>query len=301
MEQHISSKVGKINGKDKVLDLSARLHRAFVTDFANIHGIGGKDHAPNSTMEATICDFSKGTGEKSVSVKFRLEVEDICLLKTAITDACTGKLTGNNTSALQVACNNALQQLRQWYQIQPFQDDSRPIPEAWINQIGQSLAAALNASGKPSGPVFTYKREKNNPYQEQNGLVPISLIEISYSPYRPDGSESRNPWFIKIENFKAPLIRQANGATSHNSNQATDKKMAFINVSSENLLALMVSAERFIRLWEMHFGLPLLKEAYGAIAAQAAEKGPTQAPEMEAPNYPQEPPMQYPGYGCYQG
>lgn len=78
--EYISQKIYKINGKDKVIDFTSKLVKAKLNDFANVHGCGGKDHAPNSTIGVVICDYTKGTGDNSVTMRFNMDVEDMTLL-----------------------------------------------------------------------------------------------------------------------------------------------------------------------------------------------------------------------------
>lgn len=79
-ENYISQKIYKINGKDKVIDFRSKLIMANLNDFANVHGCGGKGHAPNSTVGIVICDYTNGIGESSVTMRFNMEVEDMTLL-----------------------------------------------------------------------------------------------------------------------------------------------------------------------------------------------------------------------------
>ena len=58
-QDQISKQICKVHGKDKVIDFRDGLHYANYVDFANIHGVGGKKHAPNSTIQVVLCDYSK--------------------------------------------------------------------------------------------------------------------------------------------------------------------------------------------------------------------------------------------------
>lgn len=88
----ISQKCAKVNGKDKVIDFTGNLSMANLEDFAMVHGCGGKSHARNSTISAAICDYTKGTGEASVTVRFGIDVEDCTILYNAAMYARLGLL-----------------------------------------------------------------------------------------------------------------------------------------------------------------------------------------------------------------
>lgn len=87
---HMSRKIWKINGNKKVIDFNSKLIMAKPEDYANVHGSGGKGHAPNSTIGVVLCDYTKGTGDKSVTVQFNMDVEDITLLSYAYMGIAAG-------------------------------------------------------------------------------------------------------------------------------------------------------------------------------------------------------------------
>lgn len=303
---YISSKICKINGKDRVVDFSSKLSVAKVEDFANIHGCGGKEHAANSTIAVTICDYSKkGKGEQSVTAFYNLDAEIMEVLYQAAMDARLGKLTAsstdlaaaatvalhelnrweiagsqqpvsivpfgeltatgttlgnavkaNNPAALATASDHTLTDLRRWVANRK-QCPSAGVPLREIYEIKTALANALTQQDKP---LFTYTTEKNNPYQkDSNGFVPVSKLYISYTPTRKNGEVSRYPWFIQIENFRAPLSTKATGASSHDASKAVDRKGVFINVSADDFAQAMVAVKRYIRVWEMVEAIPVVR------------------------------------------
>ena len=50
----ISTIITKSNSINKVVDLRDKLILSKTEDYAQMHGIGGKDHNPNSTIQATV-------------------------------------------------------------------------------------------------------------------------------------------------------------------------------------------------------------------------------------------------------
>lgn len=243
----ISQQICKVNGKDKVMDFKSRLIPARVEDFANVHGRGGKDHAPNSTIACTICDYTKGVGANSVSVAYRIDVEDMELLYEAAVAARLGTFESNVNAGLRTLCGDVRSALRCWLG-QPPEQGGRLIQDNEIIALGSALSNALNAIPEV---LFTYAREKNNPYKkDERGNVPVSGITIGYSPYRKDGQRSRYPWVVKIDNYQAPLKERANGSSPHDASRAVDKRSAFIMVSEDDFLASMVAVKRYIKLWE---------------------------------------------------
>lgn len=303
-ERYISKKIYKINGKDKVIDFTSKLSVAKVDDFANVHGCGGKNHSPNSTVALTLCDYTRGTGDKSVTVGFNLDVEFMEVLHEAAMAARLGSLqakstvsqtasavlndltrweaaiklnpivgvpaddmttvgtalatavTGNNPAELSNTGNMVLNELRRWTANQK-RTLLCGIPVTEIAAAKNALGAALNSWGTP---LFEYSAEKNNPHvRNSQGYVPVSKVYISYTPTRKDGSVSRYPWFVQIENFDAPLNTKQNGATAHNAAQAVNKRSASINLSADDFACAMVAVRRYVRLWEMAAALPVIR------------------------------------------
>ena len=294
-----------------MVDFGSRLSVAQVQDFANVHGCGGKGHAANSTVCVTICDYSKGKGDKSVTTSFNLEVEQMDVLYQAAMDARLGKLAAssdavrnaamivlndlcrweaasmqnpvaavpvsevtasgmtvsnavksNNATEIQTASNVVLNDLRRWQgNVKRYPMAAVPMQE--VSAAKNSLGAALNTGGVP----YEYSAEKNDPYKKNNqGFVPVGKVYIAYIPTRQDGSVSRYPWLIRIENFDAPLTTRQNGASSHDASKAINKKMASINLSADDFAFAMVAVKRYIRLWEIAMALPVIRKALGIIS-----------------------------------
>lgn len=263
IEEYISQKICKIHAKNKVIDFNSKLKKAYLNDFANVHGCGGSGHAGNSTIGLTICDSTKGTGTNSVTVKYSVDVEIMAILYEAAQAARLGKLQPDISAQMQWLLK--LEHLvNAWAQIPPTPNGDRLIPRQSLNDVYGILQDAKNAFSATVGtPVFTYSKEKNNPYKiDGDGFSPCSKVTISYSPFRRDGQPSSYPWYVGIENFDAPVSKQENGAISHNSKQAKNKKSAFINLSVDDFASAMVAVDRFVRLWEQVNMGPVMAEAY---------------------------------------
>ncbi|HIT33426.1 MAG TPA: hypothetical protein IAC31_02190 [Candidatus Faecousia intestinigallinarum] len=267
----ISPKIYKINGKDKVIDFSSKLVVARMADYANIHGCGGKEHSANSTIQVTICDYSKGTGEQSVTARCNLDVEVFATLYQAAIDARLGKFSTRKTSGLSDAVMAAVNMLRKWTNAPECGNGVKAIPFAEIAAAEQYLqnATRQDAAGKP---FFEYMTEKNNPYRkDRSGNVPVSKLYVAYMPLRNTGEVSRYPWLVQIQNFMAPLKQKANGSTAHDASKAFNTVTASINLSADDFAAAMVAVERFVRLWEMANALPVIRTAQAAIERKRQE------------------------------
>lgn len=271
--EYISRKIFKINGRDKVVDFNGKLVKALPKDFANIHGCGGSNHAPNSTIGITICDFSKGAGKNSVTVDFAVDVEDIMILYQAAMGACMGTLRPETGNLLE-GIVSASRQLNSWKKFPRSQDGGYVIPGQALNAMANTLNTT-HASAKVAygTPVYQYSREKNHgAFQAKNGMAPVKKIEITYSPTRPDGSPSAYPWFIGIENYDAPVKTRNNGAVTHSGSQAINKRSAFINLSAGDFAAALVAVSRYIRVWEDRVMGSVVEDGIRSLEAQREER-----------------------------
>lgn len=67
--------ITRAHGKDRVIDFRDSLVAAMPDDYATMHQTGGrkKEGTFPSVIQMVLCDFSKGTGDKSVTVQVNLE------------------------------------------------------------------------------------------------------------------------------------------------------------------------------------------------------------------------------------
>ena len=232
-QPHNSGKIAKINGKDKVIDFSDAVILAFPTDSAAIHGTGGKGHAPNSGIRINVCDFTKGTGDKSVTCSFNLDVWDAFLLHKAAGDAVSGTLAGTAMAKASQYFSNATGVITGW-----LQGSHQPTFQE-LASVQQTLAAGMKLAGEA---CWSFDRQKNNPYRKtEDGFVPVSTLHMEYNPTR------NYQWTIVITNFEAPLIQRENGATAHDAKRGRNKKDVMFFATTSDLFAALEAVTHFIQ------------------------------------------------------
>lgn len=261
--EYLDGKITKINGKDKVMDFSDALVKALLKDYANLHGCGGKDHAPNSGIRLTCCDFTKGTGASSVTTSVILDVRLCDKLLNVVGAAVNGTLgiAEQLRAVKEFAQANGM--VIGWMQA------GRPPSYEQLVQLQQTLYNGLTAQdpeGKNGNPVWSHSFQKNNPHKsacrmikdEQTGqereFTPVSALNLSYTP-------SRNyAWTIRVSNYWAPIIRQPNGASSHSNKEAVEKKEVQISVTTDDLYEALCDVAHYIHTWEARM-VPLVNAA----------------------------------------
>jgi hypothetical protein len=216
-------------------------------DYANIHGIGGKDHAPNSGIGLTLCDYSRGKGENSITVRYNIDVRDIdrllCVVQAALTK--TLGLTEQMKAVREFATANGV--LIGW-----LQSNHQPSLQE-IGGIQQTLCNGLMAQDPDNTNdrvLWHWEVQKNNPYpsactwRDNVEYTPVTTVNFMYNP-------SKNyAWTIKVANYLAPINRQQNGASSHNNKGAIEKKEVMFPITTEDLYYALCDVSHYITLWE---------------------------------------------------
>lgn len=118
---------------------------------------------------------------------------------------------------------------------------------------------------------FSYRQERVNAYRKrQDGFVFVSVLSFNRQGIRPQSGEvSRLPWSINIENFWARPKPQKNGTTAYDATTIDDKKSGFILLSDADMFRCLVRCNRFIELWELACGMPIIKKG---LADKEAER-----------------------------
>lgn len=293
-----SDLIAKAAAKGKFLDFRNNLVAARGNEYAMIHGIGGQQHAPRSTIKMFITDYSVQNNTKTVIANIQPELAAYLLSACENALKCSG--TSKSGGMYQEAVNAAAQMGRETVlppgsPINPSAEpllavsaelvdklSSMPMPPAALQlaamldpitlppngptvyvgvrkRIVDLLAQALSSAGQASGADFSYSQDRVNPYKEEHGFCPVSTLSITRSGLRKDGSVSQMPWYITIKNFRAKPVKQKNGMTSYNGSTIQDQKEAFILVSDFDMYRCAYRVVRFIELWEMSVGIPLIK------------------------------------------
>ncbi len=253
--------ITKTNAKDKVIDLKDYLHPSGVDTYAMLHGSGGGQKPIYSTIRITICDYSKGKGDNSVSAYANVAphvIEQIYeVAKSAIIPATASSsplisepaVASLKTSKSQIA--NIYKLINKANQSNSEIDLGDLLKK--IEIVGKSMASAISGVTQESesyGPKFNYVQDRVMPGEDQNGLSWVKKLIITRNGLRKDGSVSRYPWIIKIINGKAKKIIKQNGTCSYDSKTMTDDKEVFIIVSDTDMFRMLSSCQHFITVWE---------------------------------------------------
>lgn len=256
----ISSTIAKVNGRNKVIDFRDNLMPATLEDYANLHGVGGKNHAANSTIRCTICDYSKGKGDESVTVGANIAIDAIYKVYLAAKKQIIQPTQDNRqtiTADGLTALNKVYAGLKNVY---TSVNQGKTIDVKIISQLGNLTATGLKSIEKTDCGNFAHQQEKVDIYRKKtDGSAPVSKLVITRQGIRSDGQVSRYPWYIKITNGTAPVIFQESGATTYDAKKLSIKGEAFINVSDADMFRMMQRIVSYIRVWENTVCIPLVQ------------------------------------------
>lgn len=250
----VNSIIAKANGNKKVIDFRDKLVAAKQDDYAQMHGVGGKNHSPNSTIQCMICDYSKGTGDKSVSVKTNINVDTVYYIyenvrKVLFKNENDSELT--ITAMGQSKMREAYKMLKEYKEKGIASEDKINTVLTLITEAGKEIRNGL--SGEYD---FTYTQDKVDIYKKTaDGKAPVTKLTISHQPLY-NGKKSNYPWFIKITNGIAPIKEQDGGTVSYIGAQLQKTGEAFINVSDADIFRMISRVIRYIETWENAIVLP---------------------------------------------
>ena len=257
-----AGQICKIGGKDKFLSFHNELNLAarpgeHEDDYAALHGSGGSKHAVRSRIEARMCDYSKGTGEKSINVKYNLEPYYLLYLLECVKAALHGNLHPIGEASSDAIRARAYAMVGGWIQ------ERRPPTYEELVELHNLLAFDPTK-------LWSDFKEKNNPYPQACKMLEdietkktvehtlVSTFQVQYNP-------SRNyQWTITISNFWAPTSRQSKGTCSHNSKRARDGQKVSIMVTTADLYMKLTNVDHFITTWE--------RRAYAMLNAMCVKK-----------------------------
>lgn len=287
MAESISDIIVRTDTKGKILDFRNNLILARKEHYAMMHGTGGKEFAPNSTIKVTVTDYSNGTGDKSTTVSANVSPDliarilDVCRqnVGVSVVPPSSGKGSSSepiNPAKIEEAYKLALELFQKG--AQGADKGSTVISKESLRNLGVLIAETKDAiaahngksqSAQPSPSVqanasvdFSWQQERVNIYgdADKEGRIPVSVLTIVRQQYRKNGDVSRLPWSAKITTFRAKPKAQENGTTAYDGNSKADVKEAYINISDDEMFRCCYRIERFIQVWENAMCIPLVRE-----------------------------------------
>lgn len=292
--------ITKANGRDKVIDFRDGLVPANIDDYANLHGTGGnKGKAPISVIKTYICDYTKGTGKKSLTVNASISPDlceqllEICKQNIGIQvidpnlaiineQRTANKKLSKAADLIFGATNNILTVLNRIVAASKEGKGNPPLA-ALAEGMSGLLTKTRDKVAAPdpipaAEPIlvarhcdFSYAQDRVHAFDEsvqEGSVVPVQRLNIYRQTYRNDGQVGKYPWTVKITNAKAPVHFQDTGATTFSASSMTDKQEAFIMLSDADMYRMMSRICHYITAWECTIGAALIEKGREKRAAE---------------------------------
>lgn len=291
----VNTIIAKVNSGNAIIDFRDKLSAPSVENYAQMHETGGtKKNSYPSVIRVTICDYSKGTGDNSVTVSVNIdptlayewlevskkalgstiipvyEMQKKSQQSTAPTLNVIGRLldSTDKTARVSEAIKKLLSGIMQHVANLVKGKTSPNTPEAF-KEVGSELKAAVN-SLKSNGTIDSISFKNGIDYQlqpqykinnysiKEDGYAPVSIMNVSHKPFRDEHTESTYPWYIKITNAEAVAIKADDGTYSFTSKTMRNKKEAAIMMSDRDMFRAMTLVTHFISAWETANCLPVI-------------------------------------------
>lgn len=287
-----SEMITKTNGRDKVIDFRDYLTAADAEDYAILHNKSiSKKQDENaeekvegnfpSVIRVTICDSTKGTGDKSVTVSSNLSPAKCAELYEVCKQNVGSRVISNDLSILteQRSVNRKLMKaadmgygiligvLSVCKRIAALAKENKELPgmsgiaaalEQKLSATKEKMIEATEAPKLPPAIIvpqqvdYSYSQDRVHSHNvDSKGYAPVQRFQINRTTYRPDGQVSNYPWYIKVTNCRAKITTQPTGATTFDSKTIIDATSASINVSDADMFRMMHSIDHFITVWEL--------------------------------------------------
>lgn len=297
----ISTVIAKVNGKNSVVDFRDKLSMARPEEYATMHQLGGKkQEGYSSVIEMVICDYTKGTGENSVTVSVNLEPSvlyewhEICKATLGETSLATMKkvrkqggqpweteLVENEVSDLRKALcmipkiastgNSLMNGVRTLFRkivkgtIAPGSGDAYlELGKCFKNAHDELLSPVdwISSLTYSRGVNYSYTQDKVNIYKEQpDGYAPVSRLTVQHQCFRSkDGDTATYPWSLNIMNGEAIPDKKNTGAITWKPQTLRKEREAYIMVSDRDMFRMMTRVTHYIDCWENAMCIPLIIE-----------------------------------------
>lgn len=258
-----SDVIVKKAAKGKFFELADSLILARPEDYANMWGVGGKNHAPRSGIAVRLTDYSSGQGVMvqsivPVSVLWRIlrvaEMNDTC--GSLITEADIN--VESSIAAVNAAADQSSRTAVMKAAASMLSGGQRT--EA-LKTLGAGLKTTCAGYKEQTAGVsrvktaavtfdWQYNQQRVNPYNvDAEGYGKCSTLSIKHAKYGANGEERKLPWNIRIQVFQAKIVTAAQGTSSYNSATVKDKKDVNINLSNEDMLDAAFTGYMFAMTW----------------------------------------------------
>lgn len=118
---------------------------------------------------------------------------------------------------------------------------------------------------------FKYTLEKINEHKVENGVSPVSKITL-WRQEEYNGNKKNYPWQIKVENGVGVADKTENGGTKIKQGTYRKENEVFVNLNDMDMYKQFCAVGDYINLWEMAYGIPVIKKGKAKLESAYAER-----------------------------
>lgn len=267
--------IARVDVKGKLLDIRDKLSLASFENYAAILGQGGGKGSYVACFGLYLCDYSKGTGNSSVTVSCNISpdlAEILCATaKNCIVNPMPSAGTLMEIGAAQAKANELLGSARSLLKKGTLSEDKKQITVPYDNLValGKEISAYCDALTKTSGnagsddATHQWTQDKLDIYKEDNGYAPVTRLTIK----RQKGRDLA--WYIAITQGVGKVNKKENGSCYFTDFKKTST--AFINIDDMQMYSLMSAALRTLQVYQLTYGAQLYKNGKTAEAKAKRE------------------------------
>lgn len=290
----INDTIARLWGKDKCLEARNMLTQAYLEDYAQLQGTGGKDHARSSGIYMVITDSTneakQRNGGKGLVVGATVPT-DVFALAKSVAEYNLGTLTvdrGELTNAMNIlggvsAASYALYAAFKAGVIGlgtvaknvvggSLRRENVPsalaaVADDVMNVLQQNSVQTFMVNRLPI-PVYKdweYSQTRVNTYKHfPDGRVACTTLSMTRKKYQMIGGqeqEQKKPWTVYITSSRVFPNPHQNGTVSVKPGSEVDKSVAFVKMDDAQMYNFARQVCRFEDVWSVTTGWPLISEA----------------------------------------
>jgi len=142
---------------------------------------------------------------------------------------------------------------------QDYSRKGEPSVRAKVN-ISPEEAVYIAVMLKNGVKDFKFEAVKIFGNPDNQGFCPMTKLWITRSETTTSGETLNRPWKVDIENGKGRKAHAKNGGAYCQGGSYVLEKKVFLNFTDYEFFKLMYAVERYIHIWEIVYGVPILRE-----------------------------------------
>lgn len=299
----VNDTITRTDIKEKIFEAKNTLTVANLSDYANLHGVGGHDHARKSGIFTSITDYSEqaksSNNGKALTVGAMVSPVEFGKIK-AVCEFNLGEISIDESDVSKSI--GLIQYLAQAVRvivmfllalaegigtvagyITTGKLTVKDIPEQTLEvckkarkkiKDGYTESCSKTVYGIPLYKDYNFSQQRVNPYTRfPDGSVKVSTIQIQRTQYKEQNGalvQQKKPWNVRISTFHALPKNQPNGTVSYIGSSVRESQTVNFVLDDDTFYEFCNNIEHFVNIWEIANCVSLVQNGLKAKAATNA-------------------------------